>query len=193
MVINARIYIESNQKLMPLQKLLFLGEVSNQNLFKPILKNYHSKIDKIVEIEYLIIQKKSSENETLEKYFNKIPIIKKNKILILITDKKGILLKSEDFAAFLGNSSKSQISFQEPIKKKIGNFFHEIETIYWVVGHAFGIDIQNLKINSMNILEISFGHLTLVHELAQLILLEQLYRGKTILDQKPYHLQYKKE
>lgn len=53
-----------------------------------------------------------------------------------------------------------------------------------VVGGAFGLDPQILSGASRRL---SLGALTLPHEMARLILAEQLYRAGTILRNEPYH------
>ncbi|MEX2530296.1 MAG: 23S rRNA (pseudouridine(1915)-N(3))-methyltransferase RlmH [Gemmatimonadota bacterium] len=53
-----------------------------------------------------------------------------------------------------------------------------------VVGGAFGLDPDILRGARRRI---SLAHVTLPHELARLVLLEQLYRAGTILRNEPYH------
>ncbi len=53
-----------------------------------------------------------------------------------------------------------------------------------VIGGAFGFDPALLQGASRRI---SLAHVTLPHELARLVLLEQLYRAGTILRNEPYH------
>lgn len=54
----------------------------------------------------------------------------------------------------------------------------------FVVGGAFGLGKQVLEIADR---VVSLSDLTLPHEMARLILLEQLYRAGTILRGEPYH------
>lgn len=54
----------------------------------------------------------------------------------------------------------------------------------FVLGGAFGLGEQVLEIAER---VVSFSDLTLPHEMARLILLEQLYRAGTILRGEPYH------
>lgn len=53
-----------------------------------------------------------------------------------------------------------------------------------IIGGAFGLD--NSVIKSANI-TLSLSKMTLPHQLAKLILLEQIYRSQTILEEHPYH------
>jgi 23S rRNA (pseudouridine1915-N3)-methyltransferase len=51
----------------------------------------------------------------------------------------------------------------------------------FVIGGPFGLDLEGVAHR------LSLGELTLPHQLARVILLEQLYRGHKILAGEPYH------
>jgi 23S rRNA (pseudouridine1915-N3)-methyltransferase len=51
----------------------------------------------------------------------------------------------------------------------------------FVIGGPFGLDLQEVDHR------LSLGSLTLPHQLARVVLLEQLYRGHKILAREPYH------
>jgi 23S rRNA (pseudouridine1915-N3)-methyltransferase len=51
----------------------------------------------------------------------------------------------------------------------------------FVIGGPFGLDFENVDHR------LSLGEITLPHQLARVVLLEQLYRGHKILAREPYH------
>ena len=51
----------------------------------------------------------------------------------------------------------------------------------FVIGGPFGLDLDHLDHR------LSLGEITLPHQLARVVLLEQLYRGHKILAREPYH------
>lgn len=53
--------------------------------------------------------------------------------------------------------------------------------LVFVVGGAYGLDLPRADE------QLSFGPMTLPHQLARVVLLEQLYRGLSILAGSPYH------
>jgi 23S rRNA (pseudouridine1915-N3)-methyltransferase len=53
----------------------------------------------------------------------------------------------------------------------------------FVIGGPKGIELENGHVDH----RLSFGALTLPHQLARVVLLEQLYRGHKILAGEPYH------
>ena len=53
--------------------------------------------------------------------------------------------------------------------------------VCFVLGGAFGIELERCDHR------LSFGALTLPHQLARVVLLEQIYRGHKILAREPYH------
>jgi 23S rRNA (pseudouridine1915-N3)-methyltransferase len=58
------------------------------------------------------------------------------------------------------------------------------QDVVFVIGGAFGLGEGVLKRAAMRL---SLSSMTLPHELARLILVEQLYRAGTILKNEPYH------
>lgn len=59
-----------------------------------------------------------------------------------------------------------------------------IQDVTFVIGGAFGLGKGILKRSN---LKLSLSSLTLPHEVARLVLAEQLYRAGTILRNEPYH------
>jgi 23S rRNA (pseudouridine1915-N3)-methyltransferase len=53
----------------------------------------------------------------------------------------------------------------------------------FVIGGAFGLQLPEAAIDH----KLSLGPMTLPHQLARVVLLEQLYRGHKILAREPYH------
>lgn len=51
----------------------------------------------------------------------------------------------------------------------------------FVIGGPFGLDLEGVDHR------LSLGEITLPHQLARVVLLEQLYRGHKILAREPYH------
>jgi 23S rRNA (pseudouridine1915-N3)-methyltransferase len=87
--------------------------------------------------------------------------------VLVLLDSRGRQLTSEEIANFLD--------------------YHQsrgTQELLFAVGPADGWN-ENTRAAANNIL--SFGKITLPHELARVVLLEQLYRGFTILKGHPYH------
>ena len=91
---------------------------------------------------------------------------RKPPVLVLL-DARGSQLTSEEIANFLEY-----------------HHGHDTQELLFAVGPADGWSDATRAVAS-NIL--SFGKVTLPHELARVVLLEQLYRGFTILKGHPYH------
>ena len=88
--------------------------------------------------------------------------------VLVLLDARGKEFSSEELARFLGDYQD-----RNPLPLLFG------------VGPADGFSDQARQAAT---LVLSLGKLTLAHELARVVLLEQLYRGFTILKGHPYHL-----
>ena len=87
---------------------------------------------------------------------------------LVLLDSHGKQLSSEELAQFLGNHQD-----RNPLP------------LLFAVGPANGFTAETRQEAS---LLLSLGKMTLAHELARVVLLEQLYRAFTILKGHPYHL-----
>ena len=87
---------------------------------------------------------------------------------LVLLDSRGKELSSEEFAEFLGNHQD-----RNPLP------------LLFAVGPANGFTAETRQEAD---LLLSLGKMTLAHELARVVLLEQLYRAFTILKGHPYHL-----
>lgn len=86
---------------------------------------------------------------------------------LVLLDSRGKQLGSEEFAEFVGGLQDRSLP------------------AIFAIGPANGFSEETKKsANSM----LSLGKITLAHELARVVLLEQLYRAFTILKGHPYHL-----
>ena len=91
----------------------------------------------------------------------------KQRHALILLDSRGRQMSSEEFAEFL----REQMDRAAPV--------------VFAVGAADGFSPEARAAAST---VISLGKMTLAHELARVVLLEQLYRAFTILQGHPYHL-----
>lgn len=91
----------------------------------------------------------------------------KTKSTLVLLDSRGKEFSSEQFAKFLGNYQE-----RNPLP------------LVFAIGGAdgFGTEARSAAQHA-----ISLGKMTLAHELARVVLLEQVYRAFTILKGHPYH------
>jgi len=87
---------------------------------------------------------------------------------LVLLDSRGKQLSSEELAKFLGDHQERNSL-----------------PLLFAVGPADGFTDQ---VRQAAMLVLSLGKMTLAHELARVVLLEQLYRAFTILKGHPYHL-----
>jgi 23S rRNA (pseudouridine1915-N3)-methyltransferase len=86
---------------------------------------------------------------------------------LVLLDSRGKQLSSEELAEFVGDLQDRSVP------------------VVFAIGPANGFSVETRgKANSL----LSLGRMTLAHELARVVLLEQLYRAFTILKGHPYHL-----
>jgi 23S rRNA (pseudouridine1915-N3)-methyltransferase len=81
----------------------------------------------------------------------------------ILLDEKGEGLTSVEFADFIGRHT-SEINF--------------------LVGGAYGV---SEKVKEMALREIALSRMTLTHDMARLLLGEQIYRAFTIMHKRGYH------
>ena len=86
---------------------------------------------------------------------------------LVMLDQRGRQFTSEEFAELLRDQQD-----------------RGTQTLVFAVGPPDGFRTES---RSAADLVLSFGKMTLAHELARIVLLEQLYRGFTILKGHPYH------
>lgn len=132
------------------------------------IKNYIKKFPNYTKIEWIEIKP--------EKKFISIENKKKKeaiKIKTHIKDSPYICLDER-------GDSFSSLNFST----KLNNWLQNFPTIIFVIGGADGID---KKLLDESLEKISLSKMTLPHQTVKLILIEQLFRAFTILNNHPYH------
>jgi len=86
---------------------------------------------------------------------------------LVALDERGSEFTSHEFAGFLNDTQESGV-----------------RQMAFIVGGAMGLD-ETVTSRANKVIALS--RWTLTHEMALLVLLEQLYRGWTIIKGKPYH------
>lgn len=119
----------------------------------------HLKIVEVKEQNQLGSPAKIVEREGLD-------IIKNLKGYVILCDIKGKMLSSEDLA------------------EKIGTLMQSSSCVSIVVGGSYGVSEQVKKLANERL---SFSPMTFPHNLFRNMLLEQVYRAFTILENKTYH------
>ncbi len=125
------------------------------------LADYEQKLAPHCNLSWVLVPNSDSTSEG-QQLLDKVT----DKFVVLL-DQSGQQFSSEDIAAFLDK-----------------NQTHAQTNIAIIIGGAYGVS-DELKQRADQI--ISLGNLTFPHQLVRLLLLEQLYRGFSILKNTGYH------
>jgi len=154
-------------------KVISIGQLKNNPILE-IQRDYESRIlnlsksvgIKNLEIKELPISKKSSIKERQKEEAKIISQHIKQNNLNLFLDGKGENINSVDISQIISKSS------------------FDGKDLVFFIGGPDGFDEKIIKVANKII---SFGRVTWPHKLIRIMLLEQLYRGVTILNNHPYH------
>ena len=152
-------------------KLLAIGKTDNKNLIA-LIDEYQNRLKHYVKFELEIIPdvknvKNLSEVQQKEKEGELIlSKIQNNDQLVVLDDK--------------GNAYTS-IQFSKYLQKKMNS---GIKQLVLAIGGPYGFSEAVYKKSSG---KISLSEMTFSHQMIRLFVVEQLYRGFTILKNEPYH------
>lgn len=154
-------------------KVISIGQLKNNPILE-IQKDYESRIlnlsksvgIKNLEIKELPISKKSSIKERQKEEAKIISQHIKQDNLNVFLDDNGENINSVDISQIISKNS-----------------FNGKDLVFFI-GGPDGFDEKIIKVANKII---SFGRVTWPHKLIRIMLLEQLYRGITILNNHPYH------
>lgn len=154
-------------------KVISIGQLKNNPILE-IQKDYESRIlnlsksvgIKNLEIKELPISKKSSIKERQKEEAKIISQHIKQDNLNVFLDGKGENINSVDISQIISKSS------------------FDGKDLVFFIGGPDGFDEKIIKVANKII---SFGRVTWPHKLIRIMLLEQLYRGITIINNHPYH------
>lgn len=152
-------------------KLVVVGKIKEE-YFRQAIAEYVKRLSRFATTEIV---------EVDECFFNGDPNpaqIQK----IMETEAKSILQKAEGCIVALDIDGKTMDSVQ--IAKYIDEQKQNFSTFTFIIGGSNGLH-QSVK-NKCH-LRLSFGKITLPHQLCRVVLCEQLYRACTINANTPYH------
>jgi 23S rRNA (pseudouridine1915-N3)-methyltransferase len=152
-------------------KLLVIGKTDDKNLVQ-LIENYQKRLQHYISFQLEVILdiknvKNLSEIQQKEKEGELILSKLQNTDQLILLDEKGKEFRSLDFANFLQKKMNSGI---KQLVLVIGGPYGFSETVY---KKAMG--------------KISLSKMTFSHQMIRLFIVEQLYRGFTILKNEPYH------
>ena len=88
--------------------------------------------------------------------------------------------QSYQIALEVTGKAMDSYEFAKIIEQALVNY----KTIDFIIGGAFGLDNQ---LSAAAQTKVSLSKMTMPHMLAKIVLLEQIYRAQTILQNHPYH------
>ena len=155
-------------------KVVTVGKLKEKYL-KDGIAEYSKRISRFAKLEMIELADEKTPDRASESENQKILEIEGQRILSKVGDRdfvivlaiKGKTLSSEEFSKQLEEASIKGFS-----------------TLTFIIGGSLGL-AQDVK-NRAN-LSVSFGRLTLPHQLMRLVLVEQIYRAFTIQQGSPYH------
>ena len=155
-------------------KVVTVGKLKEKYL-KDGIAEYSKRISRFAKLEMIELADEKTPDKASESENQKILEIEGQRILSKVGDR--------DFVIVLAIEGKT-LSSEEFSKQLEEASIKGFSTLTFIIGGSLGL-AQDVKKRSN--LSVSFGRLTLPHQLMRLVLVEQIYRSFTIQQGSPYH------
>ena len=155
-------------------KIVTVGKLKEKYLRDGIAE-YSKRLSRFANLEMIELADEKTPDRASDSENQKILELEGTRILSKIGDR--------DFVIVLAIEGKTLSSeeFSKQLERAPINGF---STLTFVIGGSLGLSPQVKKRANLSI---SFGRLTLPHQLMRLVLVEQIYRAFTIQQGSPYH------
>ena len=141
-------------------RVCWIGK-TKEAAIQALTEEYVKRLARYIPTETLEVASESALLNQIKKSAGRTPGV------LVLLDSGGRQMSSEEFATFLQEHQN-----------------RGTQALWFAVGPADGFSAQARAAAAF---QISLGKMTLAHELARVVLLEQLYRAFTILTGHPYH------
>ena len=155
-------------------KLVTVGKLKEKYL-KDGIAEYSKRISRFVAVEMIELADEKTPDRASDSENEKILNLEGNRILSKIGDREFVVV-----LAIEGKTLSSE-EFSKQLEQASINGY---STLTFVIGGSLGLSPQ---VKNRANLSLSFGRLTLPHQLMRLVLVEQIYRAFTIQQGSPYH------
>lgn len=149
--------------------IIVVGQLK-ENYLKEAEKEYLKRLSRFAQVEIKEVNEFSQNSKTsIEqiKVSESAEIIKNFSGYVVSMDKSGEMLSSEDLARLIEKS-----------------FLDGVKSLTFIIGGSHGLTKELLKKSNK---VVSFGKITYPHQLMRVLLLEQIYRAETIINNITYH------
>ena len=143
-------------------RILWTGKTKKE-YYRAAIEDYATRIRKFLPLEIVEIREqplKERQQANRVRSESRRLAAKRQSNSTVVLDPSGKMLTSEEFSKWLENITGD---------------------VDFILGGPAGVGTQDVS------LRFSFGRITLPHELARVVLLEQIYRALTIQHHHPYH------
>ncbi|HGQ2390729.1 TPA: 23S rRNA (pseudouridine(1915)-N(3))-methyltransferase RlmH [Streptococcus pneumoniae] len=155
-------------------KVVTVGKLKEKYL-KDGIAEYSKRISRFAKLEMIELADEKTPDKASESENQKILEIEGQRILSKIADRDFVIVLAIEGKTFFSEEFSKQLE-----ETSIKGF----STLTFIIGGSLGLS-SSVK-NRAN-LSVSFGRLTLPHQLMRLVLVEQIYRAFTIQQGFPYH------
>ncbi|WP_175880418.1 23S rRNA (pseudouridine(1915)-N(3))-methyltransferase RlmH [Streptococcus thalassemiae] len=155
-------------------KVVTVGKLKEKYL-KDGIAEYSKRISRFAKLEMIELADEKTPDKASESENQKILEIEGQRILSKVGDRDFVIALAIEGKTFSSEEFSKQLE-----EASIKGF----STLTFIIGGSLGL-AQDVK-NRAN-LSVSFGRLTLPHQLMRLVLVEQIYRAFTIQQGSPYH------
>ena len=155
-------------------KIVTVGKLKEKYL-KDGIAEYSKRISRFAAVEMIELADEKTPDRASDSENEKILDLEGNRILSKIGDREFVVV-----LAIEGKTLSSE-EFSKQLEQASINGY---STLTFVIGGSLGLSPQ---VKNRANLSLSFGRLTLPHQLMRLVLVEQIYRAFTIQKGSPYH------